>query len=680
MAEGINLANVYYTLIPTTAGAQKSIADAIVPGAEAAGAEAGGKAGFSLAGAMKNNLGKLMTGAAFVGAFTGLYQIGSTFDDVTDTIRTGTGATGEALVGLTDVAKQVGSEIPAEWGEIGSTVADLNTRLGLSGDTLKTVSEQYLEAGRILGEDVDIQSSTAAFSAFKIEGDGVSKAMDTMFQVSQSTGVSMNDLSSGVQAQASALQNLGFSFDDSVALMGTLDKAGLNSSQVMGSMGKGLVNLAKDGEEPQSAFKRVTGEIQGFVDAGDTAAALDLASQIFGTKGANQFVGALQSGAMNMDDLMGATGATSDTILGVADDTADFAEQWQLVKNNAQLALEPLASTVFSALGSALGSVLPALQSFGGWLADNQWVLGVVAGIIGVTLVAAFVSWTASVWASTAALLANPVTWVVIGIMALIAGLVLLIANWDSVVQWLSSVWNASLEWVKSSFSAVGDWFGSVWASITGFFTSAGTAVSSAWQSVLGFFQSIPGAIGGFFAGIGAKVSSGFKSGAQTVTNVWNAVLGWFRGLPGAIGSAISSIASKISAPFKSAFNAVASFWNNTVGKLSWSVPNWIPGMGGKYVGAPKLPMLATGGTATAAGWSMVGELGPELLHLPRGASVVPLDHPASALATAERGGASGYGIVYNDYSTVVNPVAEPASTTKRRKAQKVAAGTEVFV
>lgn len=47
----------------------------------------------------------------------------------------------------------------------------------------------------------------------------------------------------------------------------------------------------------------------------------------------------------------------------------------------------------------------------------------------------------AATWAFTTALLANPITWIVIGIMALIAGIVLLIVNWKDVVAWMKKVW-----------------------------------------------------------------------------------------------------------------------------------------------------------------------------------------------------------------------------------------------
>lgn len=361
MPEGVELATAWVRLVPTVEGITEQIAKEFAP-AEQAGADSGKKAGSAWSAQVKGAIGVAAIGTAVVGAFKGLYEVGAVFDDVTDTIRAGTGAQGEALDGLVQVAKNVGTSVPASFDQIGGTVADLNTRLGLSGETLTTVAAQYLEAGRILEQDVDIAGTTAAFNAFKIEGDAVSGAMDTLFQVSQATGVGMNELAAGVQSAAPALQNLGFTFEDSVALMGSLDKAGLNSQQVLASLSKGLVTLAKDGEEPQAAFERVTGEIQSFVDEGNTAAALDLASQVFGTRGASQFIGALQSGVVNLEDMQAAVGATGDTILGVAGETADAAEQWQMLKNKALEALEPIGSAIFGALGDGLSWVNKLLE------------------------------------------------------------------------------------------------------------------------------------------------------------------------------------------------------------------------------------------------------------------------------------------------------------------------------
>jgi hypothetical protein len=69
---------------------------------------------------------------------------------------------------------------------------------------------------------------------------------------------------------------------------------------------------------------------------------------------------------------------------------------------------------------------------------------------------------------------------------------------------------------------------------------------------------------------------------------------------------------------YKSIFNGIASLWNNTIGKLSFKVPDWVPGLGGKGFSVPNIPMLADGGIVTGPTLAMIGESGPE--------AVVPLD------------------------------------------------------
>lgn len=60
----------------------------------------------------------------------------------------------------------------------------------------------------------------------------------------------------------------------------------------------------------------------------------------------------------------------------------------------------------------------------------------------------------ASVWSFTAALLANPVTWVVVGIAALTAGIYALWKNWDQVVSFLQGAWSSTVNMLVSAF----DW------------------------------------------------------------------------------------------------------------------------------------------------------------------------------------------------------------------------------
>jgi len=75
---------------------------------------------------------------------------------------------------------------------------------------------------------------------------------------------------------------------------------------------------------------------------------------------------------------------------------------------------------------------------------------------------------------------------------------------------------------------------------------------------------------------------------------------------------------------YKFAFNGIAKIFNSTLGKLSFTVPDWVPLIGGKEFGVPEIPMLAKGTNNFKGGSAIVGERGPELVNLPRGAEVIP--------------------------------------------------------
>lgn len=80
-----------------------------------------------------------------------------------------------------------------------------------------------------------------------------------------------------------------------------------------------------------------------------------------------------------------------------------------------------------------------------------------------------FLAVIGKVGAFGAALLANPITWVVVGIVALIAALVLLYQNWDTVTAFLQGAWDSccsavmsGVDWVKGGFQSFLDFFGMV--------------------------------------------------------------------------------------------------------------------------------------------------------------------------------------------------------------------------
>lgn len=500
--------------------------------------------------------GAIATGAVAVGKE--LYDLGARFDEVKDTIRVGTGATGEALDGLVDVAHNVATSIPASFEDAGSTVADVNTRLGLTGDTLQTVASQYLEAGRILGSEVDIAGTSAAFSAFGIQGDAVSGALDELFQVSQATGVGMNDLAAGAQSNAQAMQDLGFGFADTVRMIGAFDKAGIDSSATLGAMRKGLVGMAKPGEDIQGTFQRVTGEIKGYIDAGDSAAALNEAKNVFGAKGATQMIQAIQTGVLSMDDLTAATGQTSDTILGVGKETMDAAEKWEILKNRGLEALEPLASSVFSFVGDALGGLLdwidqtdfssvtgifdtlaPIFSSFGSALSDfGGRIMPVISAIQDglAPVVEALAPIFQTAFDAISGILGGALT-VIQGIFEVIQGI--FTGDWSQIWQGVQDVVSGAVDAVVALFTGFWDLLTGIFQAgvdlVTGIWGGAWdwitTAVSGAIDGVIGFVTDLPGNIVKALGNLGSLLLDAGKAVIQ----------GLIDGITGAIGGVIDA-------------------------------------------------------------------------------------------------------------------------------------------
>lgn len=139
--------------------------------------------------------------------------------------------------------------------------------------------------------------------------------------------------------------------------------------------------------------------------------------------------------------------------------------------------------------------------------------------------------------------------------------------------------------------------------------TTAFTAVQAAFNAVMAMnpIVLIVVGIGLLIAAlvIAYKKFDGFRAVVDSV----------FKFITGAVSGSIDLIKGYFSTLlgfYKTIFNGIASLWNNTVGKLSFKVPGWVPGFGGKGFDVPNIPMLAEGGIVNSPTLAMIGEAGPE--------------------------------------------------------------------
>lgn len=200
--------------------------------------------------------------------------------------------------------------------------------------------------------------------------------------------------------------------------------------------------------------------------------------------------------------------------------------------------------------------IVPAVISFAASVGETLIAPLIAAGSV------IFGTVVPAIWSFTAALLANPITWIVIGIIALIVILDLLINHFDLV----KAAWDVVTHWIGDRVHDVGAFF-----------------------SWLG--DSIPRWIGAAFDWI----KSAFWAVVQFHIDAGNKLVSIFQ-----------SIGSAILAPFKWAFNEISDAWNKTIGSLSWHVPDWVPFIGGNTISAPRLPHFHSGGQVPGAPGSEV--------------------------------------------------------------------------
>lgn len=277
--------------------------------------------------------------------------------------------------------------------------------------------------------------------------------------------------------------------------------------------------------------------------------------------------------------------------------------------------IEPLIFGIVAAIG-AWKAITLGMQIYN----------GIMAAIRAGTIAAALAQ-----WGLNAAVLANPMTWIVVGIAAavgiLVAGIILLIKNWDKVKAVIITVVKA----IGSFFAGIWKWIKTtvitIFNSIVGFFKKWGLTIlavimgpigilglliyknfdkikaflGNLAEGIIGIWQNniIPffNRVGAWFSGIWNGMVDGFKT-------AWSGVANFFKGVWDGIINIVKG--------YLNTYIKIANFLIGNLNKLQIDVPSWVPEFGGKHIGIniPLIPEFANGGFANRP--SIFGEKGPE--------------------------------------------------------------------
>ncbi|MDY3011435.1 MAG: phage tail tape measure protein [Clostridiales Family XIII bacterium] len=533
-------------------------------------------------------------GKAVKESFTYLKELGETFDDASDSIRIGTGATGEALQALNNDFNEVYKSVPTSTDAAAQAIADYNTKIGLTGPALQNISKQAIQVSDILNEDLGtvIDSSSKAFQQWKIDEENMSGAMDHVFKVSQSTGAGFSDLFGKVQKFGPQLQEMGYSFNTATSMIGQMEKAGVNVDEVMGAMKKSVSAMAKEGLSASEGLQIYYDKIK---NAGSATEATTIASEIFGTRAGSTVATAIRDGTLAIDDFNASIEANGETISGAAGDTYDYAEKLQIMKQKAEVYLRPLAETVFDGINTALDWTLSHTTEI------KAALKAIAVGLSGFAVAAIVTKLTSSLkeyggvmkavksgqTALNAAMKANPAGLIILGITALVSAFVYFWNTSKSFRNFWIGLWNSIKSKVIEGYQAVKPILDMLGGVLKGVLGVAISYIMTQLSNLKLIFSGLISFISGVFTGNWRKAWEGVKS--------------IFAGIFGGLSEVV-----------KRPFNAVISLINKAISginEISLDIPDFLGG-GTLGFNIPKIPMLAAGGFTT--GTSIAGEAGTE--------------------------------------------------------------------
>ena len=539
----------------------------------------------------------LLVGGVIAAALIGGLNDAMNFDKTNDLVaaQMGLTATESARVGTlagTLYAQNYGESVGEVQNTIGGIVSQIEGMGSASDATVEAMTAKVLNYSSAFGTDT--ADNIAMVQQLMTSGlaPSANAAMDLMTTAMQKVPEALRgDMADAITEYGPLMAQMGFTGEEAFGLLAKgaeqgmygIDKAGdavkefgiratdMSTASKVGYDALGLSQqemsaaLLAGGDTAKGAFDTIIGGLNGMTDpVAQSQAALALFGtplEDLGVSKIPKFLGSLST----MGDGFGDVAGAADAMGGTMNDNA----------SGGMDGMNRSIEMIFAGLGEKL---LPILNEVFGFLANNQGVLMVMIGVLGF-LALAFVGITIATWAMNTALLASPITWIVLGIVALIAALVLLVMNWDTVVAFISEIWGGFIGWLTQGLDEFLGWWNSLWTSV--------------WEGITGIWDSMVSWVLAKFLGfvgtliIGGAVVSGWWN------NLWSGISAFVSGIWNGIVAFVTGAFARVVGAAVGAFNGLVSFlsgiWSSISSGVSGAIGGiitYFSGLGGRILGA----------------------------------------------------------------------------------------------
>lgn len=258
-----------------------------------------------------------------------------------------------------------------------------------------------------------------------------------------------------------------------------------------------------------------------------------------------------------------------------------------LAEANLATAIEPVTTKFNEMKTAVLTGVLPAVEKFSGVMVDAlDWMqehpvlmksiavaVGIFAGALGI-LTGVVVAFTVAQWAMNSAILANPITWVIMAIIAVIAVLagviVAIVHYWDEIVVAVKNAGTAIMtalqtawDWMTTLFGTLGTWVNTnVIQPVVAFFTGLWTSLQEIWNTIVNVisiaFQLIASIFTAYIQIITLPFMFIWENCKTYVFQAWEWIKSVVSTAINAVKETLATVMTAISTAFTTAWNAIS--------------------------------------------------------------------------------------------------------------------------
>jgi TP901 family phage tail tape measure protein len=553
-----------------------------------------------------------VTGAAVAGVAVASVMAAVKWEDMSKTVSQQTGLTGKALDSLMATIESTARKAPYAIQEIADSAVLLKTKFGLTDSQIeKTSGLMVAFAKRAGGSSQDVTTSLLSIMQnFRQPLSSVVQITDQLVSVSQKTQKPMSDMLGVIEKFGPKLQAMGFGLSETIKLLGIFQASGVPTNMLGRGLATGITKAEKLSKETGTPVPEIIKtHIQEIEQATTTQEAYSKATEYFGAQVGPSLVTALLHNKKAFQEVEGAMGKTGSTMGLLEAQQKSATGKWQEMKNQLFFVAKNIGEQLLPALTSALKTLLGLVKIIvevtdkgkllgpiifglaGAWLAYKAAVVAVAivqgglavgTAILGSDMVYLALSSTSAADAMAAlslAMDANPVGLIALAIVALIAGLVMLILHFKEVVNFLRGPWGTVLVLMMGPAIAFPLLLALHFNKAMAVFSGMISWISTAWGK-LGHILAYP-----------------FEW-------LWGKVLWVVKQIKGALSSII---------------NSPGHVWKSITGGIN-------------SLNIPGMPSFAAGGVMGSSGFAMINETAKgETVWLPGGSSVQP--SPATSLA-----------------------------------------------